>query len=399
MSKRVLIIGAGAVGRVVAAKCLQAGDVFGRVCLASRRRESCEAIARDLPRPVETAQVDAGEAPGVARLIREFGPDLVIHVALPYQDLSIMDACLETGVHYLDTANYEPRETARFEYRWQWDYHERFRDRGITALLGCGFDPGATNAYCAHARKHLFDRIDTIDILDCNAGENGLPFATNFNPEINIREVTAPGRYWEEGKWIATGVLDRWIEFDFPGIGPRKAYLMHHEEIESLCRNIPGVRRIRFWMAFGDSYLERLEALRNVGLTRIDPVDHQGHPVVPLEFLKTLLPAPATLGARTKGRTCIGCLIEGEREGKRRRVLIHNICDHQECYREVGSQAVAYTTGVPAMAGARMILQGLWKGPGVFNVEQFDPDPFMEDMARFGLPWQVKESGLGPLEA
>lgn len=429
MSKKVLIIGAGGVGRVVAHKCAQAPEVFGALCLASRRIDKCNVIAKELPNPIQTAQVDADNTSELVRLIKCFRPDLVIHVALPYQDLAIMDACLETGVPYVDTANYEPRNVAKFEYHWQWAYHKRFQERGITALLGSGFDPGVTNAFCAYAQKHLFNRIDTIDILDCNDGDHGHPFATNFNPEINIREVTANGRYWEKGEWRETAPLAESLNFDFPGIGVRKAYLMYHEELESLCLNIPNVRRIRFWMTFSESYLTHLKALENVGLTRIDPINFNGHPIVPLQFLKSLLPDPGDLGSRTKGQTCIGCLIEGKPKTstntqsktsqetqksieanecekqlrvkrtdncRRKRVFIYNNCDHQACFREVGSQAVSYTTGVPAMIGAKMILEGRWNRPGVFNIEQFNPDPFMADLGKYGLPWHVKEMDLAP---
>ncbi len=429
MSKKVLIIGAGGVGRVVAHKCAQAPEVFGALCLASRRIDKCDVIAKELPNPIQTAQVDADNTSELVQLIKRFSPDLVIHVALPYQDLAIMDACLEMGVHYVDTANYEPRNVAKFEYHWQWAYHKRFQERGITALLGSGFDPGVTNAFCAYAQKHFFNHINTIDILDCNDGDHGHPFATNFNPEINIREITANGRYWEKGEWRETAPLAESLNFDFPGIGIRKAYLMYHEELESLCRNIPNVRRIRFWMTFSESYLTHLKALENVGLTGIDPINFNGHPIVPLQFLKSLLPDPGDLGSRTKGQTCIGCLIKGEpktstntqsktsqetqksieanerekqlREKKtdnsrQKQIFIYNNCDHQACFREVGSQAVSYTTGVPAMIGAKMILEGLWNCPGVFNIEQFNPDPFMADLGKYGLPWHVKEMDLAP---
>jgi len=387
----VLIIGAGGVGRVAAHKCAQASDVFEEICLASRTLSKCEQIASELPRPVRTAQVDADQPEAVARLIQDFRPDVVLNVALPYQDLPVMDACLETGTHYVDTANYEPPDVPKFEYKWQWAYDDKFRQRGVMALLGSGFDPGVTNVFCAYAQKHLFDRIETVDILDCNAGDHGYPFATNFNPEINIREVTAPGRYWEEGRWIETGPLELSREFDFPQVGPRKAYLMYHEELESLSKNIPGLRRIRFWMTFSDRYLTHLRVLQNVGLTRIDPVEYEGRQIVPLKFLQKLLPDPASLGPRTKGKTCIGCLIEGEKDGKRRRLFIYNVCDHQAAYKETGAQAVSYTTGVPAMIGTKLVATGVWRRPGVWNMEQLDPDPFMEDLNRYGLPWQVEE--------
>jgi len=385
---RVLIIGAGAVGGVVAHKCAQAAEAFGDILLASRTRAKCDAIARQLPRPIQTAQVDADNVAETVALIRQFQPDLVMNIALPYQDLHLMDACLETGVNYLDTANYEPPDTARFEYRWQWAYHERFQARGIMAVLGCGFDPGQTNLYTAYAAKHHFDAIHTLDILDCNGGDHGYPFATNFNPEINLREVSARGRYWEDGQWIETAPLAVRRSFDFEQIGTRNIYLLYHEELESLARHYPTCRRLRFWMTFGDSYLTHLRCLMNVGMTRIDPVEFEGRPIVPLQFLKRLLPDPASLGARTTGKTNIGCLMTGVKDGARRVCYLRNICDHQACYREVGSQAVAYTTGVPAMLGGKLMLEGVWKGAGVFNVEQLDPDPFMAEIGRWGLPWQ-----------
>ncbi|HPA15411.1 MAG TPA: saccharopine dehydrogenase family protein [Desulfobacterales bacterium] len=385
---RILIIGAGGVGQVVTHKCAQVPEVFSEICLASRTIDKCNKIAAQLAMPIETAQVDADNVPSLVKLIRSFRPELVINVALPYQDLHIMDACLETGVHYLDTANYEPVDEARFCYKWQWDYHERFKERGIMALLGSGFDPGVTNVFCAWAQKKHFDEIYDIDIIDCNAGEHGQPFATNFNPEINIREVTAKGRYYENGHWVETEPLSVFREFDFPeGIGSKKIYLLFHEELESLVKHIKGIRQARFWMTFSENYLKHLEVLQNVGMTRIDPVDYNGQKIIPLQFLKALLPDPASLGPLTRGRTCIGCLIDGIRDGKKKRYYIYNICDHQKAYEEVGAQAVSYTTGVPAMIGALMILTGKWQGKGVFNMEEFDPDPFMEKLNKHGLPW------------
>ncbi len=384
---KVLIIGAGGVGSVVVQKCAQVPEIFSEIVLASRTLEKCERIKKRLDRPIETAQIDADDTRALVSLVREIRPDLIVNVALPYQDLSIMDACLATGVDYLDTANYEPPDEAKFCYKWQWDYHDRFREKGLMALLGCGFDPGVTNIFCAHAAKHLFDEIDYIDIMDCNAGDHGRPFATNFNPEINIREVTQKGKYYQEGKWIETDPLSVHETFDFPQIGPRKMYLMYHEEMESLVKNLPGIKRIRFWMTFSDAYLTHLRVLENVGMTRIDPVDFQGCRIVPLQFLKALLPDPGSLGGGYTGKTCIGCMIEGKKDETPRRHYIYNICDHEQCYREIGAQAVSYTTGVPAMIGAMMMLTGKWRGKGVFNVEQFDPDPFMEALPHHGLPW------------
>jgi saccharopine dehydrogenase (NAD+, L-lysine-forming) len=386
MSK-VLIIGAGGVGGVVVHKCAQVPEVFSEIVLASRTIEKCEKIKNQLSKPIETVRVDADDTRELVNLIRKVSPDLIINTALPYQDLSIMDACLETGVDYLDTANYEPPDEARFCYKWQWDYRERFKEKGIMALLGCGFDPGVTNIFCAHAAKKHFDEIHYVDIMDCNAGEHGHPFATNFNPEINIREVTARGKYYENSRWVEIDPLSVHKSFDFPEIGPKEMYLLYHEELESLVKNFPSMKRIRFWMTFSHEYLTHLRVLENVGMTRIDPVSFEGHEIIPLKFLKALLPEPSSLGENYRGKTCIGCMIEGIKNGKAKKYYIYNICDHAECYREIKAQAVSYTTGVPAMIGAMMILTGKWRGKGVFNVEEFDPAPFMEKLSRYGLPW------------
>jgi saccharopine dehydrogenase (NAD+, L-lysine-forming) len=390
MSK-VLIIGAGGVGQVVAHKVSQAPEIFSSAVLASRTVSKCDAIKAQIKKrrdyPLETAQVNADDPREMAELIRKVRPDLVVNVALPYQDLSIMDACLETGVDYLDTANYEPPDEAKFEYKWQWAYQDRFRDKGLMALLGSGFDPGVTNVFCAYAQKHRFDEIHTIDIMDANAGDHGHPFATNFNPEINIREITAKGRFWEQGQWKETEPLSEHKTWDFPEIGPKEMYLMYHEELESLSKNIKGLKRIRFWMTFSEKYLTHLRVLENVGITSIKPIKFQGMEIVPLQFLKALLPDPASLGARTKGKTNIGCLIEGIKDGKPLKTYTYNVCDHEQCYAEVESQAISYTTGVPAMIGAVLMATGKWKQPGVWNMEQLDPDPFMDELNRRGLPW------------
>ena len=385
---RVLIIGAGGVGQVVAHKCAQVPEVFSEIWLASRTEEKCRRIAAQISRPIHTAQVDADDVAQTVALIRRVQPSLVINVALPYQDLAIMDACLETGVHDLDTANYEPPDEAKFEYKWQWAYQERFREKGLMALLGSGFDPGVTNVFTAWLQKHEFDTIEELDIIDANAGNHGQPFATNFNPEINIREVTARGRYWENGAWQETDPLSVKQSFDFPeGIGPMNIYLMYHEELESIVRHFPDIKRARFWMTFSENYLNHLKVLQNVGMTRIDPVMYNGQEVVPLQFLKAVLPDPSSLGPLTKGRTCIGCLARGTKDGKPKIAYVYNICDHEACFREVQSQAISYTTGVPAMIGAKMMLTGKWSGQGVFNMEQLDPDPFMEALNQHGLPW------------
>lgn len=394
MSK-VLIIGAGGVGNVVAHKCAQVPEVFEHIMLASRTVSRCEKIAADVAalqgRSIETAQVDADNVEQTTALIRSYRPNLVINVALPYQDLHLMDACLAAGVPYVDTANYEPKDVAKFEYKWQWAYQDRFKQAGLMALLGSGFDPGVTNVYCAYAQKHLFDEIETVDILDCNGGDHGHAFATNFNPEINIREITQRGRYWENGSWKETDPLSISQDYDFPGVGTRRAYLLYHEELESLVLNIRGLKRIRFWMTFGEQYLTHLRVLQNVGMTRIDPVEFQGHKIVPVEFLKALLPDPASLGEGYHGKTSIGCEIVGKKDGKPRKVFIYNVCDHAECWKEVHAQAVSYTTGVPAMIGAMMVATGKWSGTGVFNMEQLDPDPFMDALNRHGLPWEIRE--------
>ncbi|MCK8492590.1 saccharopine dehydrogenase family protein [Spirosoma sp. RP8] len=386
----VLIIGAGGVGSVVAHKCAMNNEVFTNIMLASRTKSKCDRIAAEIQEmhgvTVQTAQVDADVVAEVVSLIRSFNPFLVINVALPYQDLPIMDACLEAGVHYMDTANYEPKDVAKFEYSWQWAYKERFEQAGLMALLGCGFDPGATQVFTAYANKHHFDRMDYLDIVDCNAGNHGKAFATNFNPEINIREITQPGRYWENGEWVEIPAMSIHKPIDYPEIGPRESYVLYHEELESLVKNFPTLKRARFWMTFGQAYLTHLEVLQNVGMTRIDSVKFNGMDIVPLEFLKAVLPAPDTLGENYTGQTSIGCQIKGVKDGADRTYYIWNNCDHAETYREVRGQAVSYTTGVPAMIGAMLIVTGVWLKPGVWNCEELDPDPFIEQMNKQGLP-------------
>lgn len=388
----VLIIGAGGVGQVVTHKCAQLPEVFTEVVLASRTEAKCKAIAAQLDRPIKTAQVDADNVPELVALIKQVNPVMVINVALPYQDLTIMDACLEAGVHYLDTANYEPLDTAKFEYSWQWAYQEKFEKAGLMALLGSGFDPGATNMFTAYIAKHYFDEIHTLDIIDVNGGDHGYPFATNFNPEINIREVTAECRHWENGKFVTTPAMSLNQPFTCPdGVGTYNIYRMYHEELESLTKHFPTLKKAQFWMSFGESYLKHLEVLGNVGMTGIDPVEFNGVEIVPIQFLKKLLPDPSTLGPRTKGKTCIGCVVTGIKDGKQKTVYVYQVKDHQDCYKEVQSQAISYTTGVPAMIGAKMMLEGKWMKPGVWNMEQLDPDPFMDDLNSYGLPWQVIE--------
>jgi saccharopine dehydrogenase (NAD+, L-lysine-forming) len=394
---KAMIIGAGGVAQVAAHKCVENRQVFSELCIASRTLSRCEELKDKLDGrgvPITTAQVDADKTDELVSLIRKEKPDIVMNLALPYQDLTIMDACLETGVDYLDTANYEPEDTAKFEYKWQWAYQDRFKERGLTAILGSGFDPGVTGVFSAYALKHEFDRIDEIDILDCNGGDHGYPFATNFNPEINIREVTANGRYFEDGVFVETAPMAIKRRYEFEGVGERDMYLLYHEELESLARHIPGIRRIRFFMTFGESYLTHLRCLQNVGMTSIEPVLFEGREIIPLQFLKAVLPDPASLGPRTKGKTNIGCIFKGEKDGREKQYRLYNICDHQEAYREVGSQAVSYTTGVPAMIGASLVLSGAWKKPGAWNVEQLDPDPFMEGLNRFGLPWIVDNNPI-----
>ena len=388
---RALIIGAGGVANVVINKCCQNSDVFEEICIASRTLEKCDAIKAKLDggkTKIQTAQVDADNTEMLIELINKFKPDIVINVALPYQDLTIMDACLAAKVDYMDTANYEPLDTAKFEYKWQWAYREKFEKAGITALLGSGFDPGVTGVFSAYAQKHHFDEINTIDIVDANAGDHGYPFATNFNPEINIREITANGSYYEDGKFIETEPMSIKRVYEFPEIGPKDIYLLHHEEMESLVLNIKGIKKIRFWMTFSEKYLTHLKVLENVGMTSIEPIEFEGKKIVPLQFLKAVLPDPASLGPRTKGKTNIGCIFKGKKDGKEKTYYVYNVCDHEECYKEVGSQAISYTTGVPAMIGAMMVMTGKWKKPGVYNIEEFDPDPFMDALNKFGLPWK-----------
>ena len=401
MSK-VLVIGAGGVGSVAVHKMAMNPDIFSDITLASRRIAKCDAIAESVKARtgviVKSAEVDADDVDATAALIEKVQPKLVVNLALPYQDLSIMEACLRTGVDYLDTANYEPRDEAKFEYKWQWDLHDRFKEAGLMALLGSGFDPGVTSVFATYLKKHHLDGIDTLDILDCNGGDHGQHFATNFNPEINIREVTAVARHWENGDWVETPPLSHKQTFDFEQVGPKNMYLMYHEEIESLKTHLPEIKRIRFWMTFGDAYLKHLEVLQNVGMIRIDPVMYEGKEIIPLQFLKAVLPEPASLGPTTHGKTNIGDIATGiAKDGQQKTFYIYNICDHEDAFAETGNQAVSYTTGVPAMIGAAMMLTGAWKGEGVFNMEQFDPDPFMDMLNQHGLPWQVKELA-GPLE-
>ena len=412
---RALIIGAGGVASVAIHKCCQNSEVFSEIMIASRTKARCDAIKAELEgktaTKITTAQIDAMDVEALCALIREYKPDVVMNIALPYQDLAIMDACLECGVNYMDTANYEPEDTddpewrkvyearckekgfsAYFDYSWQWAYMDKFKEKGLTALLGSGFDPGVTQVFCAYAKKHEFDRIDSIDILDCNGGDHGYPFATNFNPEINLREVSAPGSYWEDGHWVEIPPMSIKREYDFQQVGHKDMYLLHHEEIESIAKNFPEVKRIRFFMTFGQSYLDHMRCLEDVGMLSTSPVEFEGHQIVPIQFLKKLLPDPATLGPRTKGKTNIGCLITGEKDGKQKTIYIYNVCDHESCYKEVGSQAVSYTTGVPAMIGGMMLVTGKWNKPGVYTCEEFAPDPYMEALNKWGLPWQIERN-------
>ncbi len=395
---RILIIGAGGVGRVVTYKCAQHPDVFSSILLASRTVEKCDQIASDAMRDtghsdITTARVDAEHVSELVALIRSFNPELVIHVALPYQDLTIMEACLETGVNYLDTANYEPKDEAKFEYSWQWALHDRFKEKGLFALLGCGFDPGVTGVFTAYAAKHHFDEMHYLDIVDCNGGDHGKAFATNFNPEINIREITQKGRFYENGKWVETQPFEISKVLTYPRIGPRKSYLLYHEELESLTKNFPTIKRGRFWMTFGDEYLTHLRVIQNIGMAGIEPVEFKGQEIIPLEFLKAVLPDPGSLGENYEGETSIGCRIRGIKDGREKTYYIWNNCQHQAAYNETKAQGVSYTTGVPAMIGAMLMLKGIWKDAGVFNVEQFDPDPFMERLNKYGLQWNEEVDG------
>ena len=389
----ILIIGAGGVSRVATVKCAMNIDTFEKITLASRTISRCETIRDEIKKnqkvDIDVASVNADSVPELIELIKKVNPKVVLNVALPYQDLTIMDACVACEVDYIDTANYEHPDVAKFEYKEQWAKNEDFKKAGIKALLGSGFDPGVTGVFCAYAQQNLFDEINYIDIMDCNAGDHGYAFATNFNPEINLREVSSNGRYWEDGKWIETKPLEIKMDHDYPEVGVKPSYLLYHEELESLCKNIKGLKRIRFFMTFGDSYIQHMNCLQNVGMLGIEPVMHKGVEIIPMEFLATLLPDPASLGPRTVGLTNIGCIIEGIKDGKKKKVYIYNICDHQECYRETGAQAVSYTTGVPAMIGSKMIYKGIWDGKGVFNIEEFDANPFMDELMTQGLPWKI----------
>ena len=385
---RVLIIGAGGVGTVVAHKVAQNAAIFEEVMIASRTQSKCDEIVKAVGNPnIKTAKVDADKVEELIALFNEFKPDIGINVALPYHDLTIMDACLACGVNYLDTANYEPKDEAKFEYSWQWAYHDRFKEAGLTAILGCGFDPGVTGVFTAYAAKHHFDEIHYLDIVDCNAGDHKRAFATNFNPEINIREITQNGRYFENGKWVQTGPLEIHQPITYPNIGPRESYLLYHEELESLTKNYPSIKRARFWMTFGEEYLTHLRVIQNIGMASIKPINYQGQEIVPLQFLKAVLPDPQELGEQYTGETSIGCRIRGIKEGQEKTYYVYNNCSHQAAYKETGMQGVSYTTGVPATIGALLFLQGIWKKPGVYNVEEFDPDPFMEQLNKQGLPW------------
>lgn len=391
MSK-VMIIGAGGVGRVVAFKCAQHPEVFSEIMLASRTKSKCDIIAKDVMeatghRNIQTAGIDAENIPELVKLLKHFQPKMVIHVALPYQDLTIMEACLQTGVHYLDTANYEPKDVAKFEYSWQWAYQERFKDAGLLAVLGCGFDPGVTSVFTARAAKHHFDEMHYLDIIDCNAGDHGKAFATNFNPEINIREITQKGKYWENGRWVETEPHAISKMITYPNIGPKKSYVIYHEELESLVKNFPTLKRARFWMTFGDEYLTHLRVIQNIGMASIEPIKYKGMDVIPLEFLKAVLPDPGELGTNYTGQTSIGCRIKGIKDGQEKTYYIWNNCSHEAAYKETGTQGVSYTTGVPAMLGAMMMLTGEWSGTGVKNVEELNPDPFLAMLGKVGLPW------------
>ena len=385
---KVLIIGAGGVGTVVAHKMASLPDIFTDIMLASRTKSKCDAIAARIGQnKIKTEQIDADNVPQLVKLIKDFKPEIVVNVALPYQDLNIMDACLETKVAYLDTANYEPLDEAKFEYKWQWAYHDRYKNAGITAILGCGFDPGVTSIFTAYAAKHYFDEIHYLDIVDCNAGDHGKPFATNFNPEINIREVTQKGKYWENGKWILTNPHEIHKPLTYPHIGQKESYLIYHEELESLVKNFPTLKRARFWMTFGQEYLTHLRVIQNIGMAGIEPIMFDGREIIPIQFLKAVLPNPGELGENYTGQTSIGCRIKGIKDGKEKTYYIYNNCKHEDAFAETGTQGVSYTTGVPAAMGAMMYLKGIWKKPGVFNVEEFDPDPFMDELNRLGLPW------------
>lgn len=391
----ILIIGAGGVSTVATTKCAMNIDTFEKITLASRTLEKCDNIAKSIKEKVgvdiDTTTVDADDVPALIDLINKLKPRVVLNVALPYQDLTIMDACSATDTHYIDTANYEHPDEAKFEYKEQWARNDDFEKENLTALLGSGFDPGVTGVFVKYIQENYLDTIEFIDIMDCNAGDHGYPFATNFNPEINLREVSSNGRYWEEGKWIETKPLEIRVDHDYPEVGVKPSYLLYHEELESLSKNIKGLKRIRFFMTFGDSYIQHMNCLENVGMLGIKPVMHKGVEITPIEFLTTLLPDPASLGPRTVGKTNIGCICEGLKDGVRKKYYIYNICDHQECYKETGAQAVSYTTGVPAMIGTKLVYNGTWNLKGARNVEEFSSQPFMDELMIQGLPWKVIE--------
>ncbi len=400
MSGKLLVIGAGGVSNVATKKMARLTDVFDGIVLASRTLSKCDAIAAEITeQKIETVQLDADITEDIVALIEKVKPVLVVNLALPYQDLTIMDACLATKTHYMDTANYEPKDIAKFEYSWQWAYHERFKEAGIMALLGCGFDPGVTQVFTAYANKHYFDEMHYLDIVDCNGGDHGKAFATNFNPEINIREITQPGKYWENNKWVDTKALSINKSVNYPSIGFRDSYLMHHEELESLVKNFPTLKRARFWMTFGKEYLTHLKVLGNVGMTSIKPINYNGMEIQPLQFLKAVLPEPSSLAGNYTGETSIGCQIKGFKDGKEKTYYVYNNCKHQDAYEDVKGQGVAYTTGVPAMIGAKMILTNEWMKPGVYNVEEFNPDPFMADLNEFGLPWKEEIDKELPIDS
>ena len=391
----VLVIGAGGVSHVTIHKMASVSITFNKIVLASRTIDKCEAIKKSVKNKynvdIEIVSLDADNINETISVIKKYNPFVVVNLDLPYQDLNIMEACLSTNTHYLDTANYEPKDDANFEYKWQWDFQQKFKKKGIMALLGSGFDPGVTNVFTAHTKKHYLDNIEFLDILDCNDGDHGHPFATNFNPEINIREVTSDSKHWENNEWKIGPALKNKVSFDFPDIGSKNMYLMYHEELESLVKHFPEIKRARFWMTFGDNYLKHLEVLENIGMTSIKPINYNGTEIVPLQFLKSILPDPGSLGSRTKGKTCIGTIITGTKNNIEKTFYTYNICDHEKCFEEVGSQAISYTTGVPAMIGTMLMLEKKWFQPGVWNMEQFNPDPFMKLLNQYGLPTKTIE--------
>lgn len=402
--RNVLIIGAGGVGSAVTHKCAQHNDELGDICLASRTLSKCEHIVETVNErnslensdgKLTVAKLDAKDADAVAGLITRNESSIILNAGSPHCNIAIIEACLRTGAHYLDTALYEKEGDLNVPPPWyannEWKYRDRFSAAGVTGVLGIGFDPGAVNAFCAYVHKHLIDDIDSIDIMDVNAGDHGHYFATNFDPEVNLREIMEDVLYWENGEWVSIPCHSKSRSYDFPVVGEHKVYSMGHDELHSLAANIPA-RRIEFWMAFNDRYISVFNVLNQLGLLSGDAVDVEGVPVVPLKLLKAVLPDPASLAAGYKGKVCIGCLVKGRTQGKAREVFIYTSCEHADCFADIGAQAISYTTAVPLVTAALLIARGDWNVRKLVNVEELDPDPFMALIPKVGLDWKVREA-------